>query len=99
MSDSKIIGRLVSLLQSLPEAKAREVEAKIEAYLNTGVDPEAQERIASRMFQELNPPLPEPLLRYAREFCEVPGNTIAAFFAANPEAGRMEDYNLLEFSK
>lgn len=88
--------RLVAVLLSLPEAQAREVEKLIEMCLDSAID-FAEHGFDSEGYSG-RPELPEEVKKYARQWVKDGGN-IKEFFAANPEIGKMEEFNLAEFVK
>lgn len=86
---------LVALLVSLPEKQGNAVMQILEQSLDAAID-FAQHGIDGEGFAN-KPELPELLKKYAREFCAIEGNTIEGFFNANPEAGKLDDFNVAEF--
>lgn len=86
---------LVALLVSLPEKQGNAVMKILEQSLDAAID-FAQHGIDGDGFMN-KPELPDHIRRYAREFCAVEGNTIEAFFQANPEVGKLDDFNVAEF--
>lgn len=87
---------LVALLLSLPEPQAKAVEKILEQSLSAAID-FAEHGFDTQGF--LNKPvLPAVILPYARDWVAA-GKPIADFFKANPELGKADDYNLVEFAK
>ncbi len=85
---------LVALLVSIPEKQGNAVMKILEQSLDAAID-FAQHGIDGDGFLN-KPELPEPFKKYAYEFCAT-GATIADFFKANPEVGKMDDFNLADF--
>ena len=87
---------LVALLVSIPEKQGNAVMKILEQSLDAAID-FAQHGIDGDGFMN-KPELPETIKKYAREFCAVEGNTIEGFFKANPEVGKLDDFNVAEFT-
>ena len=88
---------LVALLASLPEKQGNAVMKILEQSLDAAID-FAQHGIDGDGFLN-KPELPATFLKYARDFCAIPGNTIQEFFKQNPEVGNFDDFNVAEFLK
>jgi hypothetical protein len=87
---------IVALLLSLPEKQSRAVEKILEKTLDAAVD--FSEHGVDSMGYLQKPKLPASYRPYVTKWIEA-GKPMSEFFAANPEVGEVEDFDLSEFAK
>lgn len=87
---------LVALLLSLPERQAKAVEKILEKTLDAAVD--FSEHGVDSMGYLQKPKLPASYRPYMEKWLEA-GKPVAEFFAANPEVGQADEFDLSEFAK
>lgn len=89
---------LIAWMLSLSDAQAKFAERLLSEMRNKAIDFAERGWESGEGFTQ-NPQLPEIIKPILREFLGVKGNTVAMFFKANPELGKMEDFNLTEFNQ
>ena len=87
--------RIIAVLLSLPEAQQKEVEKLLTAALDSAID-FAEHGLDSEGFPQ-RPQLPENIKALARQWVDGKVGTIKEFFNANPEIGKVEDFDVREF--
>jgi len=87
---------IVALLLSLPEKQAAAVEKILEKSLDSAIDFAEHGYDAEGFIHK--PTLPKELGALARKWVGS-GKDIGSFFEANPELGKMDDFNISEFVK
>lgn len=89
---------LIAWMLSLTDAQAKFAERILSEMRNKAIDFAERGFEGNEGFISL-PSLPENILPFAREWMKTEGNTIESFFAANPEIGKIADFNVAEFRK
>jgi hypothetical protein len=88
---------VVAVLLSLPPKQAKAVQKLLDKALSAAVN-FAESGYEAELGYNARPKLSEPFAGFARKWVKQ-GKSIQEFFAANPELGDIEDYNVAEFVK